>query len=81
MSLYGAVRLLIVGWDRASSTPQEVPLAEIPPGAAAAWADGEHRRALTGLAPGDACVTPDGRPGRVVELVEGPLVTLICGTA
>ena len=81
MSFFGALRLLIVGWDPGSPTPPQEPLAEIPPGAAAAWAEGDRRRVLTGLAPGDACVTPDGKPGRVVALVEGSLVTLVCGTA
>jgi hypothetical protein len=81
MSFSGAVRLLIAGWDRRDPAPRAEHLPEIAPGAAAAWARGERRGALTELAPGDACVTPDGRAGCVVAVSDGTSAALVCELA
>jgi hypothetical protein len=80
MSFFGAVRLLVDGWSHGHDMPREEALPDIKPGAAAAWAKGERRRASRGPAAGDPCVTPDGRAGRIVELVDGTFVTLVCET-
>jgi hypothetical protein len=84
MSFYGAIRVLVVGWDRPSPTPPPGiadALPEIEPGRFAAWAREDLGSPPLPLAPGDACRTVDGRAGRIVEVLDEDRMILVCTAA
>jgi hypothetical protein len=70
-------RLLAVG-PVAPILGSDEALPEIQPGAFAAWDREQRDRAAHHVAAGDACLTPDGRPGRVVQLVDDGGVAFVC---
>ncbi len=85
MSFHGAIRLLVMGWKRDGDAAAHGEIPESRPGAFAAWAGSEPDPVTSGAAasdaPGDACLTADGRPGRLVEEVNGGRLALVCEVA
>jgi hypothetical protein len=78
MSLRGAMRLVVDGWQQPEHRRPDEPLAPIRSGAWADWA----RAATAGPAVegdlGEACVTEDGRPGRIVAAHDGIRLVRVC---
>ena len=78
MSVFGAVRLAIAGWRQPETRRPDEPLAAIRSGVWAAWALGGRTDPAIDAAPGAACVTSDGRPGRVVAAPGGDASLRVC---
>jgi hypothetical protein len=76
-----ALSLLLGAWDRQVPTARDDALAEIEPGAAAAWARADRELADASLVAGAPCRMVDGRAGRVIEVLDGTHVTLACEVA
>ncbi len=78
MRFYGTLHPLGTSFRQPQRLASAEALPEIAPGAFAAWAHAEdHREVLQG-APGDDCLTPDGRRGHVVETSDGGYPVLVC---
>jgi hypothetical protein len=81
MSLFGAMRMAVVGWTRPLSSRAEEPLAPIRPGAWKDWArSGVSAWAVDGEV-GAPCRTADGRAGRVVNAHDGERWVRACEPA
>jgi len=78
MSLFGAMRIAIDGWRQPETGRPDEPLVAVRSGAWAAWARGGTTDPAIDAAPGAACVTSDGRPGRVVAAPGGDTPRLVC---
>ncbi len=81
MRFYGTLHLLATRRGQPPELAPDEALPEIAPGAFAAWASAERSREARRLAAGDVCVTPDGRTGRVVEILDGGHPVLVCRAA
>jgi len=78
MKLHWAGHILSTRSRKETEYAPDEELPEIKPGAFAAWARAERSREALRLAAGEACLLPDGRKGRVVEVLEGGRRTLVC---
>ncbi len=77
MRYTGSLRYLLASrWPVNLAADETLP--EIAPGAFAAWAQAAKDREALRLAAGDSCLTPDGRTGRVVEILESGHQVLVC---
>ena len=78
MSLFGAMRLVIDGWRQPEHRRPDEPLPSIRSGAWADWARaGTAGPAVEGDL-GEACVTEDGRRGRIVAAHDGSRFIHVC---
>ncbi len=79
MSLFGAVRLGIVARNvRRQAAASDGPLADIRPGAWAAWVAAGRADPASNGEFGAACRTDSGRAGRLVEILDGDRVSRVC---
>ena len=78
MRYNGALYFLAARRPSPAGVPSDEDLPEIRPGAFAAWAQAARGREALRIAAGDVCVTPDGRTGRVVEILDGGSRIVVC---
>jgi hypothetical protein len=78
MRYNGALCFLAARRPSPAGVASDEDLPEIRLGAFAAWAQAARGRGAFGIAAGDVCVTPDGRTGRVVEIVDGGARIVVC---
>jgi hypothetical protein len=77
----GIALLALTTTAHASLPPDDEALPPIQPGAFAAWARAAEIEANRTAAPGTACRLPDGRKGRLIEVIHDGGVLLVCQPA
>jgi hypothetical protein len=81
MRYNGSLHLLVTAQPKQVTIASEEALPEIAPGAFAAWARAARERDARQPVAGEPCLTPDGRRGHVVEIIENGHRTVVCQRA